>query len=67
MAVELIVRTNGSTQVLGEVILKDGDGNVIPVPEGKPVNLCRCGVSKNKPFCDGSHKAVNFDGTLGPH
>ncbi|HEX4531996.1 MAG TPA: CDGSH iron-sulfur domain-containing protein, partial [Acidimicrobiia bacterium] len=25
---------------------------------------CRCGRSSNKPFCDGTHATVDFDGTL---
>ena len=32
------------------------------VKEGEKLFLCRCGESKNKPFCDGSHKAAGFEG-----
>lgn len=32
-------------------------------PERETYALCRCGASKNKPFCDGSHVKAAFDGT----
>ena len=40
---------------------KWGDGKIYP-QEGNYA-LCRCGKSKHKPFCDGTHMQVNFDGT----
>ena len=30
------------------------------VIEGKEAWLCNCGLSKNQPFCDGSHKTTSF-------
>ena len=36
-------------------------GEELPVQE--EYNLCRCGQSRMKPFCDGSHHRVRFDGT----
>jgi CDGSH-type Zn-finger protein len=55
----------GSLRVEGGVPLFDSEGNRIPTPEGA-YSLCRCGQSKNKPFCDSTHKTCGWDGTLAP-
>ena len=33
------------------------------VPSNQPCLLCRCGESNNKPFCDGTHTKIDFNGT----
>ena len=56
------VRQNGSLLVEGdEVTLVDWNGNQYPIPK-RPFSLCRCGASKRKPFCDGSHRDCGFVG-----
>ncbi len=41
--------------------LFDADGNAIEM-EKDVIALCRCGESKNKPFCDGTHREIGFTG-----
>jgi CDGSH-type Zn-finger protein len=45
--------------VRGPFTLRDQDGNDIDVGR-ETVALCRCGRSRIRPFCDGSHKLVRF-------
>lgn len=47
--------------VASGVTLVDGEGNQLD--SKAEVYLCRCGLSKNKPFCDGSHKN-KFESTI---
>jgi CDGSH-type Zn-finger protein len=53
---------NGPYLVFRAVCLTDVVGR--DIPHGDHMALCRCGHSKNKPFCDGMHVRVGFDGTL---
>ena len=60
--VQLRIKENGSIRVNGTVDIVDADGKVI---ESKSdFSLCRCGLSKSKPFCDGSHNG-NFEASEG--
>lgn len=52
------VALDGPLEVTGGVILED-DMNSKP-QSAEHYTLCRCGASKNKPFCDGSHFQIDF-------
>ena len=50
--------TNGPLRVRGNVEICANTGRIVLRTSG--VNLCRCGHSKTKPICDGSHVAAGF-------
>lgn len=54
----LTVFANGPVQVKGEVALYSGAGRL--AERSDEVYLCRCGQSANRPFCDGTHKRIDF-------
>jgi len=55
---------NGPLLVRGPVRLTDQDGREIELDRGT-VALCRCGKSRMRPFCDGTHKVVRFKAPSG--
>jgi CDGSH-type Zn-finger protein len=58
--VEIKFAKNGPILVKGECEMVDAEGKKIATKES--FALCRCGGSKNKPFCDGTHKTNGFQG-----
>lgn len=74
-ACEVVVSKDGPYQVTGgvpltdQVIVANEAGESVDWREGERYptqdryTLCRCGRSRRKPFCDGTHVAIGFDGT----
>lgn len=61
MTVTIKVRDNGPYVVDGDFTLTDAQGNEIPIVKRA---LCRCGGSTMKPFCDGTHSKIGFQGAM---
>ena len=55
---------DGPLVVRGPFKLVDQDGEEIEVRR-ETIALCRCGKSRLRPFCDGTHKLVRFSAPSG--
>ena len=52
---KITVNSNGPLRIESDFEIVDRNGNVYDLAGREVLSLCRCGLSKNKPFCDGSH------------
>ena len=57
VANELLVTSGGPLKMTGNITLIHEDGKVT---HANNLTLCRCGASKNKPFCDDQHLDIEF-------
>lgn len=51
---EITIKPKGPVTIKGNIIIIDEDGKEIM--DKTIVSICRCGISKNMPYCDGAHK-----------
>ena len=58
--VTIQVRANGPLKITGPATIIDADGVPFEVRASGSIVLCRCGHSKNKPFCDATHREIGF-------
>lgn len=59
MAARITPYRNGPYLVRGDFVLAGQDGEPIEVRR-RTIALCRCGKSRTRPFCDGTHKSIGF-------
>jgi CDGSH-type Zn-finger protein len=50
---KIIINNNGNIRVEGDFEIVDPQGKAFGLAGRTAIGLCRCGHSKNKPFCDG--------------
>ena len=52
---KVTVFNNGPLRIEGDFTIHDAEGKEFGLAGRTTIGLCRCGLSENKPFCDGSH------------
>jgi CDGSH-type Zn-finger protein len=63
--VVIVPYEDGPYLIRGPVVLRDQHGNEIEVNR-RTIALCRCGKSRTRPFCDGTHQAIGFRAASAP-
>lgn len=64
MPTKITVKNNGSLRVEGDFELYDMNGGKFDLSGRTSISLCRCGQSKDKPFCDSTHRECNFQSVV---
>ena len=66
--VKITTTDNGPYLIEGPARVVDADGNEYDLTDQTTIYLSRCGGSGTKPFCDGTHKTLNFEAaSRAPH
>jgi CDGSH-type Zn-finger protein len=61
----IIIRDNASARVIGPARVVDIEGNLVrELAEGEVAGLCRCGQSRDKPWCDSTHKEIGWSSVV---
>jgi CDGSH-type Zn-finger protein len=60
MSAKVIIFNNGPIRIEGDFTIYDAEGKAFDLAGRAAIGLCRCGLSENKPFCDGMHGRQGF-------
>ena len=59
MSARITPYRNGPYLIRGDFTIVDQDGEEVDLTR-RTIALCRCGKSRTRPFCDGTHKSIGF-------
>jgi CDGSH-type Zn-finger protein len=55
------IKDNGPIIIEGDLEIVDSTGEAYGLAGRTKIGLCRCGMSSNSPFCDGTHNREGFE------
>jgi CDGSH-type Zn-finger protein len=61
---KITVKNDGSILLEGDFEIVDQTGKAFGLGGRSTISLCRCGLSENKPFCDGAHRRQGFQSVI---